>query len=277
MTTKTSLIRVFEGKAGGAFEGRTFVQASGYQRGVREELKALGAEFKGSAHLLPVADKAATDATIAKLEGLAEADKVAAKRDRTPVLATEAAKLKVGDEFDFGGDVGKAKITGIGASYTVKGNTDHDERLADFSGKEVAFVYNANEPKQRVELTEEEKAAKKEAAQAKGRETRAAKEAAMTDEEKAERAAAAAAAAAERDKTRVLVMAGSVKEGDEVSAGGATHSVSKLGQEFDVDEKGIEGLKARFPEVEGIEIGAKVQFAQWEAPQKEVETSGLDM
>ena len=277
MATQKTLISTFEGKAGGAFDGRTFVRTAGYQKGVRAELKEIGAEFKGSAYLLPAAGKDETAAVIAKLEGLAETDKAAAMRDRTPVKASEAEKLKVGDEFDFGGEVGEAKIAGIGTSYKASGETIHDPRIAEFAGEEIAFVYNANPPRQRVELTEEEKAEKKAAAAEKAREARAAREAAMTDEEKAERAAASAAAAVERDKMRMLVLAGSVKEGDEIAAGGETHSVSKLGREFEVDEKGIEGLKSRFPDAEGIEIGAKVQFAQWDAPEKEPETDGLGM
>ncbi|MBW3243392.1 hypothetical protein KUV57_12030 [Epibacterium sp. DP7N7-1] len=91
----------------------------------------------------------------------------------------------------------------------------------------------------------------------------------LSEEEKAAKAEAGLAAAKERDKTRLPVVEGSVSEGDTVSVGGEDVAVTKLGTawELDTDEK-VAGLKERFPEVEGIEKGAKVQFASFEAPEE---------
>ena len=90
----------------------------------------------------------------------------------------------------------------------------------------------------------------------------------LTEEEKAAKAEAGRLAAIERDKTRVPVVEGSVAEGGTVSVGGEDVAVTKLGAawELDTDEK-VAGLKERFPDVEGIEKGAKVQFASFEAPE----------
>lgn len=89
----------------------------------------------------------------------------------------------------------------------------------------------------------------------------------LTEEEKAAKAEAAAAAAIERDKTRVPVVEGSVAEGDDVTVGGETVKVESLGRAWELDADGAEKLQARFPEVEGLVAGAKVQFANFKEPE----------
>lgn len=100
----------------------------------------------------------------------------------------------------------------------------------------------------------------------------------LSEEEKAAKAAEARAAAIERDKTRVPVIEGAVAEGDAITVGGEEVTVSKLGRawELESDEQAA-ALKERFPDVEGIEKGAKVQFATFEAPEAEAEASGPGM
>jgi len=90
----------------------------------------------------------------------------------------------------------------------------------------------------------------------------------LTEEEKAAKAEAAREAAIERDKTRVPVIEGSVAEGDSVTVGGESVTVTGVGRawELETDEQ-VAGLKERFPDVEGIEKGAKVQFAKFDEPE----------
>ena len=104
----------------------------------------------------------------------------------------------------------------------------------------------------------------------------------LTEEEKAAKAAERRAAALERDKTRVPVVEGSVAEGATITAGGADVTVSSLGQAWELDsEEKVAALSERFPDAEGIELGAKVQFANFDAPEpeveNEVENAGPDM
>jgi hypothetical protein len=100
----------------------------------------------------------------------------------------------------------------------------------------------------------------------------------LTEEEKAAKAAERKAAVAERDKTRVPVVEGSVAEGDAVTVNGEEVSVTALGTAWELDtEEKVEALAARFPDVEGIALGAKVQFASFEAPEPEAETAGPGM
>ena len=95
---------------------------------------------------------------------------------------------------------------------------------------------------------------------------------APTEEEKAARAEAGRASALERDATRVPVVQGAVSEGDSMTVNGSDVTVTKLGAAWDLDtEEKVASLKERFPDVAGLELGAKVQFANFEAP--EVDTS----
>lgn len=123
-----------------------------------------------------------------------------------------------------------------GQAYFTEGNVPHIM---------VASCNPQAEPK--AELTEEEKAARAEA-----------------------RAAASHEAAIERDKTRVPVVEGSVAEGDSITVGGESVTVTGLGRAWELEnDEQVAGLKERFPDVEGIEKGAKVQFAKFEEPSPE--------
>jgi len=233
------LYSTFAGKADGNFAGRTFAKISGYMAASREALKEAGAEIKGQgSYLLPEGQE---DAIIAKLDTLTVQDQAQAMKDRTPVAADAAASLNIGDKFDFGGTVGEAPIVGIGTAFTPKNASAHDDRLE--AGKEQVYVYNANAPKSAMPKPE------------------------LTEEEKAAKAEARAASVAERDQSRVPVIEGSVAEGETVSAGGNDVTVSKLGKAWELEDQGaVDALKARFPEAE-VEVGSKVQFANFEAPE----------
>jgi hypothetical protein len=233
------LYSTYAGKKGGDFEGRTFARISGYMATARDALKEAGAEIKGQgSYLLPAGKE---DAIVAQLETLTVADQAQALKDRAPVEASKAKDLKIGDDFDFGGDTGKAAIVGIGGAFTSKGESVHDDRLK--ADQETVYVYNANAPKSAMPKVEK------------------------TAEEKAEAAAARAAATAERDQSRVPVAVGSVEEGANVTVGDAEVSVQKLGSAWELKDQGaVDALKERFPDSE-FEVGANVQFASFEAPE----------
>lgn len=97
----------------------------------------------------------------------------------------------------------------------------------------------------------------------------------LTEEEKAAKAEAARAAALARDASRFPVKVGAAKEGDTLVVNGADVTVTKLGREFELDEKGVADLAARFDGVE-FAVGDKVAYASFEAPEaeKEVENAG---
>ncbi|WP_027234350.1 hypothetical protein [Leisingera caerulea] len=98
----------------------------------------------------------------------------------------------------------------------------------------------------------------------------------LTEEEKAAKAEEARAAAIERDKTRVPVIEGSVAEGGTVTAGGADVTVTKLGRAWELEtDEAAAALQERFPDVAGIEKGAKVQFASFEAPEADMAPGGM--
>ncbi|KKN90400.1 hypothetical protein LCGC14_0227690 [marine sediment metagenome] len=233
------LYSTFAGKADGNFAGRTFAKISGYMVASRETLKEAGAEMKGpNSYLLPEGQE---DAIIAKLDTLSVQDQAQAMKDRTPVAAADAAKMNIGDKFDFGGTVGEAPIVGIGSAFTPRSASAHDDRLE--AGKEQVYVYNANAPKSAMPKPE------------------------MTAEEKAAKSEARAASVADRDANRVPVIEGSVAEGGTVTAGGNDVTVSKLGKAWALeDQEAVDALKARFPDAE-VEVGSKIQFANFEAPE----------
>ncbi|MFG6572290.1 hypothetical protein ACGYLO_11855 [Sulfitobacter sp. 1A13353] len=236
------LYSTFSGKADGNFAGRTFAKISGYMAASREALKEAGAEIKGQgSYLLPEGQE---DAIIAKLDTLTVQDQAQAMKDRTPVAADAAAKLNIGDKFDFGGTVGEAPIVGIGNAFTPKGTSAHDDRLE--AGKEQVYVYNANAPKSAMPKPE------------------------LTEEEKAAKAEARAASVAKRDETRVPVIEGSKTKNDTVTVDGEEVAITELGQAWEMDADSVETLKARFPDTD-FKVGDKVQFAKFEAPEKVAE------
>jgi hypothetical protein len=237
--SENKFFSTFNGKDDGDFAGRTFARIAGYATTSREALKEAGAEAKGpNSYLLPAGQE---DALIAKLAETTAADHAQAMKDRTPVKAADAAKLKIGDEYDFGGDVGKAPIVGIGNAFTPKKASDHDDRLT--VGEETVYVYSANAPKSAMPKVEK------------------------TEAEKAAEADARAAAVAERDQTRTPVVEGSVAEGGKVSIDGNDVEVTKLGKAWELkDDAAVEALKARFPDAE-VKVGDKIQFANFEAPE----------
>lgn len=253
MTTKFEPIKTIAGKAGGAFEGRTFVQSVVFRAESAAVLKEVGAEQKGpGSFLLPQGSEADTAKLVERLTATAKADHAQLLKDRAPVAADKAPAI--GDEFDFGGSVGKATVAGVGQAFTAKAS-GVDERLAAFDGQETVYVYNANAPKSaqpKPELSDEEKAARA-----------------------AARAEAAAVQVAERDKTRVIVKAGSVEEGGKVTVGGVERDVTGLGKAFEIKDKAHAAeLMTRFEDAPRLKAGDTVQYAQFD-PEPENELHKL--
>ena len=241
MTDK--LVETYKGKAGGAFDGRTFARIAGYQLSALAIALEAKAERKGpGSFLLPAGGE---EDLVAKIEAAAAADKVRAANDRLPVTAEAAAKLKIGDKFDFGGTVGKAKIEGISNAFTPKGASVHDERLGEFAGKETVYVYNANAPKSSQPKVE------------------------LTAEQKAEAAAARAEAMRTRDQTRFPVVTGSAAVDGEIEVGGETVKVTGLGTAWKLEDKAaVDALTSRFPDA-AVKVGDEVQYAAFAAPEVE--------
>ena len=73
--------------------------------------------------------------------------------------------------------------------------------------------------------------------------------------------------AAEADHCRTIVPAGEVRIGDQVTKGSSLNKITQLGPEWTVEASEIEDLKARFPDVDDIRIGDRVQYAIW--PERE--------
>ena len=231
----------WKGKEDDDFAGRTFVKLQGHMPASRAALNEAGAIFKGSEYLLPE-DK--EQDLLTNLESLQAQDQVSELKDRVPVDFETVKKLRIGDIFDFGGEVGNAAITGIGTAFTPKPGDENERLQVD---REVAYVYNANAPKSAIpkpKLTEEEMAAIAE------------KRAAKLDL---------------ADKTRVPVLTGSVTMGDTISVNGNDVTVTGLGKNWDLDQTALDRLKARFPNAK-FEVGASVQFAGFDAPEMEPKT-----
>lgn len=96
----------------------------------------------------------------------------------------------------------------------------------------------------------------------------------LTEEEKAGKAARAKEAAIERDKTRLPVIEGTVEENGTVSVDGTDVKVTGLGQAWELTEEKLAALQERFPDVDGLKVGDKVQFASFEAPEPEDAPAG---
>lgn len=262
--TEKKLIRAYQGRDDGAYRGRTFASILVYQRGALAIATEAGAVRKSpSDFLLPEGD---AGPLLARMEAAAKADKIQVFRERVPVTAAEAARLKVGDEFDFGEGVGRLPITGFSTPFSPKGASHHDERLGAFAGKETVYVYNAHAPKPpKPKLTEEEKAERRAESNAKRRETRQAEKDAMTPEEKAAREAELAESLKKRDMNRIPVLVGSL-DTEMITVAGESVKVIRTGQEWVLkDQEAVDKLRDRFPEQE-FSVGDRVQFATFEAP-----------
>ncbi|MCE6959312.1 hypothetical protein LAZ40_09640 [Cereibacter sphaeroides] len=68
---------------------------------------------------------------------------------------------------------------------------------------------------------------------------------------------------AERDKYRLPVKPGSVKVGDLVEVDGGTREIVLVGAPFHVAADLVEDMRLRFPEADGIQRDAVVQFVMW--------------
>lgn len=126
----------------------------------------------------------------------------------------------------------------------------------------------------KAEAKEEAKAAKAEARAA----AKAARPAEEVAAEKEARAEASRQRSLEADRTRVPVLSGSVAEGDTLTNGDhGDVTVSKLGSEWALDdEDAVQRLAERFPEAgASFKVGDKVQFANFEVPQPELDAPGM--
>lgn len=255
------LIRTYSGREDGAFRGRTFARILAYQKEAVRIATEGGAMRKSpSDFLMP---ETGVQSLLHRMEEAARADKERAMRDRMPITFDDSMRLKAGDPFDFGGEIGKVPIVGFSAPFTPKGRSGHDERLNDFVGQEIVYVYNANPPKQK--LTDEQKAERRAESNAKRRETRQAEKDAMTPEEKAEREAELAESLKKRDMNRIPVLVGSLNT-EMITVAGESVKVIRTGQEWVLkDQEAVDKLRDRFPEQE-FSVGDRVQFATFEAP-----------
>ena len=137
------LYQTMSGKAGGPFEGRTFVRVPGYMTTSRQMLADAGCDRKGpGSYLLPTGRE---DDLVARLDEMTVTDRDQAMKDRLPVSPEAAGGIAIGDIYDFGGEVGEAPVVGIGATFTPRGESQHDPRLE--TGAETVYLYNANAPK----------------------------------------------------------------------------------------------------------------------------------
>ncbi|MBW3243730.1 hypothetical protein KUV57_13740 [Epibacterium sp. DP7N7-1] len=73
--------------------------------------------------------------------------------------------------------------------------------------------------------------------------------------------------AAEADHCRTIVPAGEVRIGDQVTKGESLNKITELSPEWVIDAQMIKDLKSRFPDVDDLKVGDRVQFAIW--PEKE--------
>ncbi|MCY4304719.1 MAG: hypothetical protein OXC62_08105 [Aestuariivita sp.] len=133
------------------FQGRTFARIPGYMRGTRKILLEEGAEYKGQMYLLPEGKEAGI---IEKMDASTLAENQQAMKDRLPVSAAQLEGVKVGDMFDFGGEIGLAQIVRIGGTFTAEKPPAQDVRIVP--GDEMRYVYNANAPKSAMAYEPEE-------------------------------------------------------------------------------------------------------------------------
>ena len=234
MSEATKLYRIFLSGKGRKYEGRIFVRLTSYMISCHKMLQKANAEFMGS-YMLPEGQETTL---LKKLDDLSIKDQARSLRDRIPVIASDAVHLKIGALFDFGGDIGRKKITGISQPFTPGEISPHDARL--ITGQEVVYVYNANAPKSSKPVSQWTRAQK-----------------------------AIEAAIIERDKTRIPVERDSVCVGQDIGKGKQQVEITSLGTHWKLKDMDVDRLKQRF----GIEfeMGTWVQFAYFDAPVSEHE------
>ena len=231
--SNTRPYQTFKGEMTSRYPGRIFIRITGYKPACTTALREAGArKFKDNSFLLP---ETGTDQLMSRLDTLFVQDQTSALRDRTPVAVNVANTLKVGDIFDFGGEVGKAEIITMGKSFTPK-KTGADRRV--IVGQEMVYVYNVdvNVPDVKPKMTEEQKTAQSEA-----------------------------------DKTRLPVRLDSVTEGETISVNGNQVTITSLGRAWEiVNQEAMDKVAARFPnEASGFNIGDTIHLAKFESPAAE--------
>ena len=89
------LYQTMSGKAGGPFEGRTFVRVPGYMTTSRQMLADAGCDRKGpGSYLLPTGRE---DDLVARLDEMTVTDRDQAMKDRLPVSPEAAGGIAIGD------------------------------------------------------------------------------------------------------------------------------------------------------------------------------------
>lgn len=91
----------------------------------------------------------------------------------------------------------------------------------------------------------------------------------LSAEEQASRDEANAKRMKERDAKQFPVVVGTVKEGATLVVDGKDVTVEEFGTEFEIDEKNVDSIAARFG-IDKFDIGTKVQFAKFD-PEKVAE------
>ena len=215
------------------------VQLQPYMLRSKEFILQSGGVFLGSAYALPEGFEPGTEA-FDELEDLAQTDLLETGiPGRMPVRAHEAAALKDGDVVDFDG-MGVFAIAAIGKSFRAEASP-HDPRLAEMTGEQVVYVYNERFPlSQSKTLSQSEKRLKREQ---------------HLDESQARREQA--------DKMRIPVPVGRVDVGGRVKLKGKIYHVAALGKSWELaEQKDVDRIRTRFPDLPYLVLGAHVQFAK---------------
>ena len=232
--------RTYKGKEDGSYPGRDLVYISGYKPACKAALEKAGAEeIKDNTYLLP--ENGAVELMV-RLDTLFIQDRASAINDRVPVAINVAAKHKIGDIFDFGGEVGKAPITNIGKQFIQK-KPGTDNRVT--VGQEMVYIYNAKNDWLEKKDTGLEK----------------------------ERADRLETDRIEADRTRVPVKKDSVAEGNTISVNDRQVTVTSLSGGWKIPNQEIlDKIAVRFPnEAVGFNIGDTICFANFDAPATEAQ------
>lgn len=246
-----------------------YVTISSTSEQTRGVLKDIGAKFIGGDINKWAVDKDAYDASIDRVNA-AYADDAAAR----------AEKAAVNPSADQDGSTKTPRTTPYTSFYVTISSTSEQTRSvlkdlgAKFIGGDVGKwtidrdAYEGAIDRVNTAYAADAAARAENAASKPAKEPKAPKPD-LTEEEKAAKAEAARAAALERDATRVPVLAGSVAVEGGVTVQGVEVAVTKLGKAWTLDEAGVKDLAGRFPDV-SFNVGDEVTYASFDAEELKV-------